>query len=368
MRLLLAFTAVFANDWGIAMFNRALAHALSRYCEENDAQATVLVLNDDGSRQEVAYLSPGRVRLRGYARNKPAFALAFWREAWNRPDLTLLGHVNLLPLAVPLALRRRPYWLTVHGIEAWARLPALSRWALARAETVLAVSEYTRRKLATMNGVPGEHWQILPNTLDPFWAPPAEAPPARERNLTLLSVTRLDRGERAAKGVLHVLEVLPELRSRFPGLRYVVVGDGNDRSWLEAHSRTLGLGDVATFTGHVSREALAGFYAACDIFVLPSDKEGFGIVYLEAMAAGKPVVAARAGGVPEVVVDGETGLLVEHGNKQALIDALGGLLADADRRRCLGAAGLRRLQQHFSYDLFRERLFQHLEKRRRASA
>jgi glycosyltransferase involved in cell wall biosynthesis len=356
MRLLVALTAVFATEWGIAMFNRAFVHALSRDCEENDAQATVLVLNDDGSRQEAAYLSPGRVRLRGYARNKPAFALAFWREAWKRPDLTLLGHVNLLPLAAPLAVSRLPYWLIAHGDEAWRRLPVLSRRMLARAQTVLAVSDFTRRKLATMNDVPGEHWQILPNTLDPFWALPLESPAARGRNLTLLSVTRLDRGERSAKGVLHVLEVLPELRSRFPGLRYVVVGDGNDRAWLEAHSRALGLGDAVTFTGHISREALAGFYAACDIFALPSDKEGFGIVYLEAMAAGKPVVAARAGGVPEVVVDGETGLLVEHGNKQALIDAVGGLLADADRRRCLGAAGLRRLQDRFTYDVFCQRL------------
>jgi len=360
VRLLVALTAVFATDWGIAMFNRALLHALGSYCEQHDARASVLALNDSPGREDARYLSSPRVRLRGFVRNKTGFSLAFWRQAWSRPDLTLLGHVNLLPLAAPLALRGRPFWLIAHGDEAWLRLPALSRWTLARAQSVLAVSDFTRRRLAEVNCVPGGHWQVFPNTLDPFSPPtaPAPQPPPDPTALTLLSVSRLDAGERAAKGVLHVLEALPELRRQFPGLRYVVVGDGDDRGWLERRARSLGLDDSVTFTGHLSRQELNGCYAACDVFVLPSNKEGFGIVYLEAMAHGKPVVAARAGGAPEVVRDAETGLLVEHGNQSALVGALAALLKDPGRRIRLGAAGCRRVQEQFTFELFRERLFQ----------
>ncbi|MGH9789099.1 MAG: glycosyltransferase family 4 protein, partial [Candidatus Acidiferrales bacterium] len=356
VRLLVALTTVFATDWGISMFNRALLRALSSYCEEHNAHAAALALNDPPGRADSRYLSSPRVRLRSFARRKPGFSLAFWREAWARPDLTIIGHVNLLPLAAPLALRGRPFWLIAHGDEAWRRLPALSRWTLARAQTVLAVSDFTRRRLAELNGLAAKDWQVFPNTLDPF-SPPAAAAPGNPTAPTLLSVSRLEAGERAAKGLLHALEALPELRRQFPGLRYVVVGDGDDRGWLEARARSLGLGDSVTFTGHLSREELNRCYAACDLFVLPSEKEGFGIVFLEAMAHGKPVVAARAGGAPEVVLDGETGLLVEHGNRDALVGALAALLADPGRRSRLGAAGFRRLQEHFTYELFRQRLF-----------
>ena len=357
VRLLVALTAVFATDWGIAMFNRALLHALSSYCEEHSARATALALNDDPEVQDSPYLSSPRVRLRGFARSKPGFALAFWREAWARPDLTIIGHVNLLALAAPLALRARPFWLIAHGDEAWLRQPALSRWTLARAQNVLAVSDFTRRRLAEVNAVPGDRWQVFPNTLDPF-SPPAAAAASNPAAPVLLSVSRLEAGERAAKGVLDVLEALPELRRQFPGLRYVVVGDGDDRAWLEGRARSLGLGDSVVFTGHLSRDELNRHYAACDVFVLPSDKEGFGIVFLEAMAHGKPVVAARAGGAPEVVRDAETGLLVEHANRMELIAALAALLKDPERRSRLGAAGYRRLQEQFTFEQFRRRLFQ----------
>jgi len=357
VRFLVALTTVFATDWGISMFNRALLLALGSYCEQHNAHATVLALNDAPRREDARYLSSPRIRLRGFARNKLGFSAAFWREAWSEPGLTFIGHVNLLPLAAPLALRRRPFWLIAHGDEAWIRLPALSRWTLARAQTVLAVSDFTRRRLAEVSGVSGDRWQVFPNTLDPFSPAPVEVLPAKAGALVLLSVSRLEAGERSAKGVLHVLEALPELRRQFPELRYVVVGDGDDRGWLENRARSLGLGGAVTFTGHLSREELNNCYAACDLFVLPSDKEGFGIVFLEAMAHSKPVVAARAGGVPEVVQDGETGLLVENGNRAALVGALAALLADPGRRNRLGSAGYRRLQEQFTFALFRERLF-----------
>jgi starch synthase len=97
-------------------------------------------------------------------------------------------------------------------------------------------------------------------------------------------------------------------------------------------------------------------YTECDIFVLPSKKEGLGIVYLEAMAHAKPVVAARVGGVPDVVVDGETGLLIAYDDAAGLAQALLTLLADSDLRRRLGDAGLERLRTQFSYEQFTRRL------------
>ncbi len=169
-------------------------------------------------------------------------------------------------------------------------------------------------------------------------------------------MSRLEAAERNHKGVVYVLEALPELRRQFPRLQYVIVGDGDDRAWLERRARELQVADCVVFTGYVTREELSRQYAACDIFVLPSDQEGFGIVYLEAMAHRKPVVASRAAGAPEVVLEGETGLLVEHGDRPALVEALAHLLSSPERRQKFGGAGFERLQAKFTFEHFRERL------------
>ena len=360
MRLVVALPAVFSTDWGIAMFNRALLLALSEFCQQHGAEASVLALNDATQQLDRRYLTSPAVRFRGFERRKVSFSAAFLREVLSPPDLVILGHVNLLPLALPLGLRSIPYWLIVHGDEAWVRLPALSRWALRNTQTVLAASEFTRRRLAAENGLGDERWHVFPNTLDPFFQRFSAEPMSRP---TLLSVSRLKAAEREGKGVAHVLESLPGLHRRFPNLQYVIVGDGDDRAWLEQRSGQLGLGDAVVFTGHVTQEELMRRYASCDVFVLPSNQEGFGIVFLEAMAYSKPAVAARAGGAPEVVVDGETGLLVEHGNRAALVAALSELLAHPERRQQLGETGRRRLEENFTFDLFRQRLTRLLETR-----
>jgi glycosyltransferase involved in cell wall biosynthesis len=110
------------------------------------------------------------------------------------------------------------------------------------------------------------------------------------------------------------------------------------------------------FRGFVSDSELRAAYAACDVFVLPSAKEGFCLVYLEAMAECKPVVAANAGGVPDVVVDGETGVLIPPGDVGALTEALLTLLDNPEMQRQLGAAGAARVQTHFSFEQFVQRL------------
>lgn len=358
MKLLVALPTAFSIEWGIAMFNRALLLALSEFCQQHGAEASVLVLNDATRQLDRRYVTSPAIRFRGFERRKISFTLAFLRESWGHPDLVILGHVNLLPLALPLAWRSLPYWLVAHGDEAWVRLPAVSRRGLRRAQTVLAVSDYTRRQLAAVNNLTGERWQVFPNTLDPFFQKGVAEPATR---LTLLSVSRLEAAERDNKGIAHVLEALPELRRQFPDLQYVIVGDGDDRPGLEQRARQLDLGNSVVFTGHVAQEEMVRRYAACDVFVLPSNQEGFGIVFLEAMAHSKPVVAARAGGAPEVVVEGETGLLVEHGNRAALVAALRSLLADRERRRQLGEAGRRRLEANFTFEHFRRRLVRLLE-------
>jgi glycosyltransferase involved in cell wall biosynthesis len=143
-----------------------------------------------------------------------------------------------------------------------------------------------------------------------------------------------------------LLQAAASLRPRFPQLRVRLVGDGPERPRLDRLATRLGLGTTVQFTGQVSFDRLVREYAACDVFCLPTLQEGFGLVFAEAMTAGKPVVACRAGAVPEVVGP-DTGILVDPTDDGALPAALGALLGDPERRQALGQAGQREAIRRF---------------------
>ncbi|HEX6940051.1 MAG TPA: glycosyltransferase family 4 protein [Longimicrobiales bacterium] len=163
------------------------------------------------------------------------------------------------------------------------------------------------------------------------------------------------------KGVHYLLEALARLRpGRCVHLR--VVGDGPMRGALEARARELGLADRVHFDGFVSRADLARRFASCDAFVLPAivdakgDTEGLGVVLVEALTYGKPVIASAAGGITDVIRDGETGVLVPPADAGALAHAIEALAADPARARALGAAGRVHVEREFSWPVIIDRL------------
>jgi phosphatidyl-myo-inositol dimannoside synthase len=147
------------------------------------------------------------------------------------------------------------------------------------------------------------------------------------------------------------------IRSKCPGTRYSVVGGGPLREYLARLAESLDVRQAVTFEGEVSSDRLRRLYQSCDVFVQLSREartgggaEGFGIVCLEASAAGKPVVAGRSGGLPDALVDGVTGVLVDPMNIGEVTEAIVGLLRDRERANCLGQAGQSRVRQHFSWE------------------
>jgi phosphatidylinositol alpha-1,6-mannosyltransferase len=149
---------------------------------------------------------------------------------------------------------------------------------------------------------------------------------------------------------------MPSISQRIDDAFYVVAGDGTDRGRLEALAKELGVESRVRFTGQVQDDQLASLYHTSDLFVLPSTGEGFGIVFLEAMFYAKCCIGARAGATPEVIEDGETGVLVDLEQPDGLADAISSLLGDEERRKRMGAAGQQRLAAEFSQAIFAERL------------
>jgi glycosyltransferase involved in cell wall biosynthesis len=187
--------------------------------------------------------------------------------------------------------------------------------------------------------------------------PPPPSPPKRDTGgRTVLFVGRLV--ER--KGVAHLIEALTRLTSRSP-VRLVIVGDGAERPRLVALAQRLGIADRVVFRGKISDADLQQAYQAADLLVLPAtldargDTEGLGVVLLEAMNYGVPVIASRIGGITDIVADGESGILVPPGEAAALAAAIDRVLGDAALARRLGEAGRARLAREFSWEAITKR-------------
>jgi glycosyltransferase involved in cell wall biosynthesis len=206
-----------------------------------------------------------------------------------------------------------------------------------RADRVLATSDYSAARIAESYGVPAQRIAVVPEPIDlDRWRQALNAVPELPREgKAILCVAHLY----PRKDVATLLSAM----SRLPQETVLrVVGTGPELASLRRQARELRLDRRVEFLGHVSFARLAGEYRRADVFCLPSRQEGFGIVFLEAMAAGLPIVAVRAAAVPEVIPDGVCGVLVPAASPDELARALNRLLSSADERRRMGEAGRRR--------------------------
>jgi phosphatidylinositol alpha-1,6-mannosyltransferase len=241
----------------------------------------------------------------------------------------------------------------------------LRRWTLAQPDALLPVSRYTAGLLQD-RGVSPSRLHVIPNGTNPERFRPRSGTALRDRlglgaRPMLLTVGRLV----PRKGVDTVLRALPRIAASVPEVRYVVAGTGPDRDRLERLARQHGVRERVHFVGHVAHDALAAYYSAADLFVMPAreappDVEGFGLVFLEANACGTPAVGARAGGVPDAIVDGETGLLVPPAAPAALGSALTALLHDPAWIDALGRQGRARTVRTANWDQVAGRVHQTL--------
>lgn len=342
---------------GRALAGRLLAASCGAFARDRGVGFSLLCLGGlDGF--------SGDVRARAFGGRQGALALAAWRRQLTGRKVAcvydLLGPARVQAW-LPARLRA-PYLLALYGIEAWRQLSGDRFRALCNATLRLATSAYTLEAVLRANSGVGPV-ELLPLCLEE--RPPAgrvdEALLGRAGRDYLLIVGRMAASERY-KGHDELLDALPRLAAVHPKVRLVVAGDGNDRSRLEARAAALGLAGRTLFTGFVEEATLAELYRRAAVFVMPSRGEGFGLVYLEAMRAGKPCVAARASAAAEVIADGETGLLVDPVDPERLAAALGPLLADLDLARAMGQAGRRRFEQVYTPGRFQERLWRHLDR------
>lgn len=299
--------------------------------------------------------------------DKMTFSFQSLQEAirW-RPDAIVCNHIGLAPVAFALkGMMKVPYVVLTYGDDVWRPVPRY-RWEQAAA--LVSVSRYTARFLCERRGVKAEKIWIIPAALDPdmMASPVTEAEVVTRHRLAgkrvLLTVSRLDRRSRY-KGHEQAFRALAKVRQYLPPCAYLVVGTGDDRTYLQRRAEELGLGDIVVFTGAVEDNLLPAYYRACDVFIMPSltdsEKilgEGFGIAYIEAAAFGRPAIAGCGGGATEAVLDGVTGLLVDPLSVDEIAQAIITLLTNDDLRQRLGAQAQARARREFSFDCFRRKV------------
>jgi len=336
-----------------------MAAVLSEFAASRGMECRLLSLCDPHELQRLI-VGDREFSYTGSDRSKARFTATAVRTARRGAKLVVAAHPNLAPVVRTMRMAKRGLRSIVctHGVEVWEPLPALRRRALASANLVLAPSHYTADHVVTDQKVARDKVRVLPWGLDPQFealaaksslsaALPAEFPKGR----VVLTVGRWDAAERY-KGMDTLITALPKLLTRWPELQLAAAGSGDDRAWLQRIADENGVKRHVHFLTGLSQEQLAACYDACEMFALPSRGEGFGFVYLEAMACGKPVIGGAHGGALDVIEDGVTGYLVPHGDASHLATSIDTLLSNPAVAKEMGQRGRERVENEFRFNVF----------------
>lgn len=314
MKILVLVTDAFGGHGGISEYNKGLLSAL---CSFNDTVEVVAVPRVVP--QETGLLPKNLTYITKASNSKMKYFLELTKIKYQAGsyDLIICGHINLLPLAYLMQLGMRvPLYLVIYGMEVWEkRRRWLANYLTRKIDKYITISKVTGNRFVGWSKIDPAKGVVIPNAVDLGRFTPG---PRGERlvdrydlkgKIALMTLARLEASERN-KGIDQVLEVLPGLRAEFSNLVYLIVGDGTDRGRLQEKAKSLGIADIVIFAGYVTEEDKIDHYRLADVFVMPGRQEGFGFVYLEAMACGVPVIGSKIDGSREALREGKLGFLV----------------------------------------------------------
>jgi phosphatidyl-myo-inositol dimannoside synthase len=347
---------------GIQEAGRLTAVALAQIAVSQGWATDFLSLNDPPNTRSFSW-NGQEIPFRAFGRAKVRFVLSAITRARRQARVVVALHPYLALVAARMRLLQPRLRIAVvsHGVEVWQPLATRRRKAFLKADVLVAPSSYTVEQIVRIQGAPKAKMRLLPWPLNPYFLDMAAKPETLlvpsgfPKGLVVLAVARLVTDERY-KGVDQLIRAVARLSSKIPSLYLVVVGSGDDLVRHQNMAGEFGISDRVRFFHGLSPPETAGCYSRCDVFALPSTGEGFGFVFLEAMAFGKPVIGAAAGGVTDIIEHERNGLLVEPNDVEGLVDSLEGLLASESRRLEIGAKGAETVRYRFRFDGFRSQI------------
>lgn len=315
----------------------------------NQYDTFILNLNDERPDQS-------RVNSKYFNKKKIGFIISFLLSLIKfSPDIIVLGHLNFISLGVFAGLVfKKKIWCWLFGIEAW-NLSLFTKLLGNKINGFISISEYTKYKFLASQ--PYSHIEVcylstaipevketgiaahLPNT--PF----------------ILTVGRMLKSE-PGKGHIQLITAMQIIKDKHPNVKLYIVGEGDLKEDLVKLSIEKNVNDKVQFLGFLPDDLLRQYYKTCIVFAMPSRQEGFGIVYLEAMANKKPCIASNIDAGKEVVLNNITGYTVNPDNNQEIVDAVSKIINNQDEYKSFGEEGYKRVCNFFSYDAFSKRILE----------
>lgn len=339
---ILFLTSNLSKIGGIQKYNRNLLKVL----EENKENILAIELKESNSKEKIGFI---------FKIIKQLFKF--------KPDIIFCSHINFAPVCYLFKkIFNKNYLIFTHGIEVWDVGNNFKIKALKEARMIITVSNFTKEKI--IQKLPGIQNKIfmLPNSVDSEVFKPKKKPLnlMQKYNLTdekmIFTITRMLKSE-GYKGYDKVIEALPKIIEKIPKLKYFLVGSGDDVPRIKKIINDLNLNNYVIMPGFVLDNDLADYYNLADIFVMPSKGEGFGIVFLEALACGKPVIAGNIDGSKDAILNGELGVLVNPDDTNEISETITKILKREVLKKILDSDYLRRrVLEVYGFDKFKEKV------------
>jgi glycosyltransferase involved in cell wall biosynthesis len=353
---------VFAATGGIEKVCRVAGKALYEHAIAEDHLFRIYSMYDlQADADDNAYF-PAEI-FKGYGRRKIKFIIAAVREA-KHYDQIVLSHINLL-LVGWLIKKRYPHKkliLLAHGIEIWGEIGRKKTTMLKSCDLIIPVSHYTAQKIMEMHGVDERKIKVLNNCLDPFLPLGKEFSNDSsirgkygfsDNDMILFTLSRLSSKERY-KGYDKVMQALVAVKKKYPNAKYLLAGsyDVDEKKYIDEMVVSLGLTNTVVMTGFIPDEELVAYFTNADVYIMPSMKEGFGIVFIEAMYYGLPVIAGDRDGSVDALCNGELGLLVDPLDLKSIETAIEKVINNKDSF----VPDRKLLLENFSYPTYKRKL------------
>ncbi len=306
---------------------------------------------------------------KGFGAAKIRFMIAAIRAGASQ-DMVILSHVNLLPAAW-IIKKIKPSVKTIlfaHGIEIWQPFHGLKRKMLQSCDHIISVSKFTSDQVQAVQKIGRSRLTVLNNCLDPFLPPPAaktnehlrEKYGLKDSDRVLLILTRLAATERY-KGYDKVISAIAGIQKKSAErICYLMAGKYTleEKAFIEDAADSAGIGGQVVLTGYVADEALADHFRLAEVYIMPSKKEGFGIVFIEALYYGLPVIAGNKDGSVDALAGGALGTLVDPDDIEAIREAIEKVLANKQAN----VPDRELLTAKFGYDTYKASLYKILDR------
>ena len=351
----------FSATGGIEKVCQTLSAALNDFTITHHSNLEMFSMYDSPDQIKKNKYIPSQL-CKGFSGKRISFSLSAVKKG-IKSDIIVLSHLNLLPIAwmIKLFSPSSKIILLAHGIEIWQIPPGIKRKMMYVVDKWVCVSRFTAQKVMDLFNISSQKIEVINNSLDPFLSPREkfnDIPNWRakyainESDYVLFTLSRLDSRERY-KGYDHVIEAMGALIEKHPHLKYVIGGssDAKELVFINELISKYKLENNVILTGYIAEQDLPAHFLMSDLFIMPSNQEGFGISFIEAMYYGLPVIGGNADGSVDALANGELGSLIEPGNIKSIIDSIQNAIDQKGNNK----PDFQKVNERFGFETYKEK-------------